>query len=150
MTDIAFYHLQRSPLERVLPKLLERTLDGGKRALVLVGSDARAEALAEHLWTYDPGAWLPHGTEKDGDPSDQPVRLGTRDENLNQADFLFLADGAVSEHVEAYERCFEMFDGNDETIVTAARDRWATYKSAGHNLTYWQQTDRGGWEKKAS
>jgi DNA polymerase-3 subunit chi len=33
--------------------------------------------------------------------------------------------------------------------VYAARDRWKAYKAAGHALTYWQQTDRGGWEKKA-
>jgi DNA polymerase-3 subunit chi len=42
-----------------------------------------------------------------------------------------------------------MFDGNDYEAVTSARARWKTYKAAGHDLTYWQQTDRGGWEKKA-
>ena len=150
MTDIAFYHLQRSPLERVLPKLLERTLDASKRALVLVGSDARAESLAQHLWTFDPDSWLPHGTKKDGAPEDQPIWLAVEDENPNQAEFLFLADGAVSDHVGDFERCFEMFDGNDEAIVTAARERWANYKEAGHGLTYWQQTDRGGWEQKVN
>ena len=35
MTDVAFYQLERSPLEQVLPKLLEKTLDAGKRALVV-------------------------------------------------------------------------------------------------------------------
>lgn len=148
MTDIAFYHLQRSPLERVLPKLLERTLGADKRALVLVGSDSRAEALAQHLWTYDQDAWLPHGTKKDGLPGDQPIWLSVEDENLNQAQFLFLTDGAVSDHLSDFERCFEMFDGNDDAIVSTARERWAIYKEAGHNLTYWQQTERGGWEQK--
>lgn len=149
MTDIAFYHLQRSPLERVLPKLLERTMDAGKRALVLVGSDARAEALAQHLWSYDQDSWLPHGTDKDGSPDDQPIWLGVEDNNANQAQFLFLADGAVSGSVDAFERCFELFDGNDDDIVASARDRWAEYKDAGHTLTYWQQTENGGWEQKA-
>ncbi|MED5396188.1 MAG: DNA polymerase III subunit chi, partial [Pseudomonadota bacterium] len=41
MTEIAFYHLERSPLERALPKLLEKTLEAGKRALVVVGSVER-------------------------------------------------------------------------------------------------------------
>jgi hypothetical protein len=49
MTDLAFYHLQKSPLEVVLPKLLEKTLAAGKRAIVLVSSTDRAEALAAHL-----------------------------------------------------------------------------------------------------
>lgn len=150
MTDIAFYHLQRSPLERVLPKLLERTVDAGKRALVLAGSDDRAEVLAQLLWTYDEAAWMPHGTRKDGSPSEQPVWLSAEDENSNQAQFLFLTDGAASDHVSEFERCFELFDGNDDATVALARERWATYKEAGHKLTYWQQTERGGWEQKAS
>ncbi len=150
MTDIAFYHLQRSPLERVLPKLLERTLEADKRALVVVGSEDRAEALAQHLWTYEQGSWLPHGTRKDGAPVDQPVWLTSEDENANQAQFLFLADGATSAYVDGFERCFEVFDGNDDEAVAEARQRWAAYKEAGHNLTYWQQAENGRWEQKAS
>ena len=32
--------------------------------------------------------------------------------------------------------------------VDAARGRWQAYKDAGHRLTYWQQTVRGGWKEK--
>ena len=39
--------------------------------------------------------------------------------------------------------------GMDDDAVAAARTRWATHKAAGHALTYWQQTERGGWEKRA-
>ena len=148
MTDIAFYHLQKSPLERVLPKLLEKTLAAGKRAVVVTGSEARVEALNAVLWTYDPASWLPHGGARDGHAADQPVWLtAAGEENPNGAAFLFLTDGAAGP-VEAYERCFELFDGNDTAAVEAARARWTAYKAAGHALTYWQQTDSGGWEKK--
>ena len=149
MTDVAFYHLERVRLEAALPKLLERTLDAGKRALVLAGSDARVEALTAMLWTYDQDAWLPHGSAKDGDPEEQPVWLSTADENANGAQFLFLTDGAESAHLADYERCFDLFDGNDPAMVEAARGRWKACKDAGHALTYWQQTAAGGWEKKA-
>lgn len=148
MTDIAFYHLERSTLEEALPKLLEKTLATGKRALVLAGSENRVEALTDRLWTYDQDSWLPHGSIKDGNPSEQPIWLSVNDSNLNGATFLFLTDGAVSAEVESYERCFELFDGNDESAVNAARERWTSYKDAGHQLTYWQQNARGGWEKK--
>ena len=57
-------------------------------------------------------------------------------------------DGATSDRVAEYERCFELFDGNDSQAVDAARGRWQAYKDAGHALTYWQQTVRGGWEEK--
>ena len=148
MTDIAFYHLQASPLEAALPKLLAKTLEAGKRAVVMAGSVQRVEALAGALWTFDPDSWLPHGTAKDGDAAEQPVWLTTEAENPNGATFLFLTDGATSADVGAFERCFEMFDGHDEAAVAAARARWTAYKQAGHALTYWQQTPRGGWEKK--
>jgi len=152
MTEIAFYHLERSTLEQALPALLEKTLKAGKRALVLAGSEARVEALAGHLWTYAPDSWLPHGTARDGSPEDQPVWLAAADENPtlnpNGAEFLFLTDGAASAGLEAFERCFELFDGRDEAAVVAARDRWQEYKAAGHDLTYWRQGANGGWEKK--
>ncbi len=149
MTDIAFYHLQRSSLEEVLPKLLERTLAAGKRGVVLAATEERVEALATHLWTYDQDAWLPHGSSQDGFAEDQPVWLTDRDENPNGASFLFLTDGADSERLESYERCFDLFDSRDEQAVEAARARWAARKRAGHTVTYWQQTEQGRWELKA-
>ncbi|MBK8176035.1 MAG: DNA polymerase III subunit chi [Rhodospirillales bacterium] len=149
MSDVAFYHLQRSPLEDALPKLLEKTLAAGKRALVLASSSERIEVLAVHLWTYQPDSWLPHGTAQDGSPEVQPIWLATRDENVNGASYLFLTDGADSTTVAAFERCFDLFDGNDPAAVIAARSRWTARKAEGHTLTYWQQTERGGWERKA-
>ena len=148
MTEIAFYHLEKSPLERALPRLLEKTLQSGKRAVVLAGSEARVEALNADLWTYHPDSWLPHGSAREGNAADQPIWLTARDENPNGAQYLFLTDGATSAAVGAFERCFELFDGNDTGAVAAARERWKRYKEAGHALTYWQQTANGGWEKK--
>ena len=148
MTEIAFYHLEKSPLEQVLPKLLEKTLGAGKRALVLAGSEQCVEALAGLLWTYEQGSWLPHGTEQDGSPEDQPVWLTAADDNANGAEFLFLTDGATSTHIGDYGRCFELFDGRDAAAVDAARGRWKSYGEDGHDLTYWRQTGAGGWEKK--
>ena len=49
--------------------------------------------------------------------------------------------------MDTYTRVFDLFDGRDDTAVAAARDRWKAGKDAGHTLTYWRQTDRGGWEK---
>jgi DNA polymerase-3 subunit chi len=147
VTDVAFYHLQRSPLESALPKLLEKTLEAGKRAVVMAGSADRVEALNGLLWTYHQDSWLPHGNAKDGHAEEQPVWLTTEDENPNGAAFLFLTDGASSASVGTFERCFELFDGNDPAAVDAARARWSTYMDAGHSLTYWQQNESGRWEE---
>lgn len=148
MSAIAFYHLHRWPLERALPRLLEKTLEAGKRAVVMAGSEDRVEALNGLLWTYRGDSWLPHGSPRDGHPQEQPVWLTVEDENPNDAHFLFLTDGAASARISDYERCFELFDGNDPATVEAARRRWKAYLEEGHDLTYWQQTEAGGWEEK--
>lgn len=148
MTDVNFYHLQRSSLEQTLPKLLEKVLQAGKRAVVMARSEERVEALNTLLWTYDPNSFVPHGSKVDGNPAEQPVWLTTEDENPNGASVLLLTDGAVSARLGEYERCLEVFDGRDTERVAEARERWTGYRSAGHAVTYWQQGERG-WEKKA-
>lgn len=150
MTEVAFYHLQRSPLEAVLPRLLERTLALGKRAVVVAGSAERVEALAQVLWTYQPDSWLPHGTARDGAEPEQPVWLtDAGDDNPNGASFVFLTDGAACADLGRFERGFDLFDGNDPEAVAAARARWQDCRSAGHTVTYWQQNDQGTWERRA-
>ncbi len=148
MTEVSFYHLHQSPLEDVLPRLLEKTLESGKRAVVMIGSSERVESLNNILWTYKKDSWLPHGNAKDGEAELQPIWLTLEDENPNGAAFLFLTDGSQSSNIGSYERCFELFDGNDPESVTVARERWKEYQCAGHDVTYWSQNDRGGWEKK--
>ena len=149
MAEISFYHLTRSTLEQTLPRLLEKALQGGARCVVMAGSPERVEALSAHLWTYDPNSFLPHGSARDGQAPVQPVWLTDQDENPNAATMLFLTDGARSEKMADYARCFELFDGRDEAAVGTARERWKIYREAGHAVSYWQQTDKGGWEKKA-
>ena len=66
----------------------------------------------------------------------------------NGADLLILTDGAEAATIASFGRCLDLFDGNDPEAVAAARRRWAAAKAAGHALTYWQQTDGGGWARK--
>ncbi len=148
MTNIAFYHLQRSTLEQALPKLLEKTLDGDNRALVVTGSEARSEFLNGLLWTYDQDSWLPHGSIRDEHAERQPVLISESPENVNQAGYLFLTDGCTHPDPGAFERCFDLFDGRDDEAVKQARDRWKQYLADGHELTYWQQNEQGRWEQK--
>lgn len=139
--------MKATPLERALPRILERALKDGYRVLVRAGSDERVDDLNQLLWTYDDASFLPHGSARDGNAERQPIFLTAGDGNPNQATMLVLVDGARSNALEHYTRVCDMFDGNDETAVEAARARWREAKAAGHALTYWEQTATG-WVKR--
>jgi DNA polymerase-3 subunit chi len=149
MTEILFYHLDRKPLESVLPDLLERSLARGWRAVVQAGSEERIEALDAHLWTYTEEGFLPHGTRKDGAAAQQPIWLTAAEENPNRANVLFLVDGAPIGETASYQRVVMLFDGQDPDRLAGARSAWAVAKAAGHDVTYWKQAESGRWEKQA-
>ena len=67
MTDILFYHLQRQPLEAVLPTLVEKSLARGWR-VAIEGPDAgRLTALGDHLGVWRDDSFLPHGPDQAAD-----------------------------------------------------------------------------------
>ena len=148
MTEIGFYHLRHSSLERALPKLLEKVLERGHRAVVLADSKERVEILNTILWTYEANSWLPHGSASDGPSEAQPIFLTAEEENPNGADVLVTIDGRQPTKIDGFVRIIDMFDGQSKDLVLAARLRWQTYKDQGFNMTYWQQSEAGGWEKK--
>ncbi|CAK0772758.1 DNA polymerase III subunit chi [Azospirillaceae bacterium] len=149
MPEVRFYHLQRITLEQALPRLLEKILDRGWRAVVLANSDERIDRLTQTLWTYDSASFLPHGDRRDGMAERQWVWLTAVEENPNGAQVLVLTDGASAQRLESFSLVCDVFDGNDSTALSAARERWRRCKSAGCSLTYWQQTENGGWVQKA-
>jgi len=150
MTEVLFYHLQRQPLERVLPTLLEKSLERGWRVVVQASSDERVDALDAHLWTYRDDGFLPHGTMKEPEPREQPILVTIGDENTNGAQVRFLVDGApLPADTAAYERVVLLFDGEDPDAVAAARERWTEAKAQGFDATYWQSDEQGRWVKKA-
>ncbi len=147
--EMLFYHLENQTLDRILPSLVERTVERGWRAVVQAGTPERLEAIDALLWTFKDESFIPHGTAKDGPPTEQPVFLTTGDENPNGAAVRFLVDGATIESYAGYLRVVLIFDGHDSAALTSARAQWKAAKAQGLAVTYWQQTDGGRWEKKA-
>lgn len=150
MTEILFYHLQRQPLEKVLPQLLEKSIERGWRVVVQASSDERIEALDAHLWTCRDDNFLAHGTYRESEPAMQPVLLTVNEDNPNGATVRFLIDGAqVPGDAASYQRIVLLFDGDDDDAVAAARARWSEAKAQGFEATYWQADESGRWQKKA-
>ncbi len=149
MTEVLFYHLTESKLEDALPPLLDKSVERGWRVCVQLKDAARRDLLDQHLWTFREDSFLPHGTDEADLADQQPVLLTVTTENSNAATVRFVVDGAEPPSVDAYQRIVFMFDGYDQEQLEGARAQWKKLKGEGHNLTYWQQTPEGRWEKKA-
>ena len=138
---VDFYHLAASPLEQVLPRICEKVLAGGEHLLV-VAEPARLAQLDAQLWTYAPGAFLPHGRSNAPRAETQPVLLSSAVDPLNGATHVALADGVWRDEALAFARIFYFFDGDH---IAAARDSWRAL-NADERVTcrYWKQVD-GRW-----
>ncbi len=148
---VDFYHMQLSSVEQVLPKLLEKAYATGKRVLVKVGNEARVDFLNTALWTYEDESFLPHGTKKDGNAALQPIWLTSGDDNPNQAEMLFLVDGAkiAIDSLSQFARVLNLFDGSDPDSLSQARDFWRQVKNSGNECVYWQQDNNGSWHQQS-
>jgi DNA polymerase-3 subunit chi len=150
LTETLFYHLERRSLDDVLPGLIEKTLERGWRAVIRAESSERADAVDTLLWTYNEQTFLPHAQSGDGNPKRQPVLITVEDENPNGANVLFCIGGAVPSWgaVGDLTRVVLMFDGRDEDALGAARAAWKDAKAAGHDVTYWKESQSGKFEKQ--
>ena len=143
--QVDFYHLDRSPLERVLPRIAERVVDGGGRLLIVCGNDALAERLDAHLWNYSPDSFLPHGRAGEAGEADQPILISSALDPLNGARHVALADGVWREEALGFDRAFYFFDSD---TIAGARTAWrALAGREGTNAHYWKQDDEGKWRQ---
>lgn len=144
-----FYHLLRFRLEEALPRLLERVLASGQRAVVVAGSAERVEDLTLMLWDQR-DLWIPHGSARDGYAGDQPVWLTDDPQDCpNGAQVLVLCDGMDSPRAAKMNRTLDLFNGHDDAAVEAARERWKARQTAGFSLYYWRQDEVGRWTEQA-
>jgi DNA polymerase-3 subunit chi len=148
MTAVQFYHLTATPLERALPKLVEKIYGAGHRVLLVDSAQERLDSINQVLWTYSTLTFLPHGSTKEPSPEEQPILLSPVIENKNQADILLITDGSVIPDKEQFARVLDIFDGNDKEAIEKARARWKKYQDEGLNLMYLKQTESGSWEEK--
>lgn len=150
MTRIDFYHLQTASLDSILPKLIEKAYESGSKVKIKIGNEERTEFINSLLWTYSDTSFIPHGSKKDGFAELQPIWLSSSDDNPNQAEIMFLVDGAKADIGETskYTRVINIFDGNDNVSLNNAREYWKEIKNNSLEAFYWQQNNQGKWIQK--
>lgn len=146
--QINFYQLSTTPMEKALPRLLEKAISSGKRVILLIPEAEKMEEYNKLLWSYGSKSFLPHGSKNDNYKDQQPIYLTTSDEVPNEASILALISDIRPTHIDKFEKCLYLFDGESEQETKKARQRWAEYKKEGYILAYWQQDLSGKWQEK--
>ena len=148
MGEFRFHHLERRRIDQALAELLERVYAKGERIVVRAASIEAVEAVNDHLWTYQDASFLPHGAASDGDATTQPIFLTDGVENINSATVLIVLSGAQTGLDDpAFDRVIRLFDGRDEEAIAEARCEWKRLKDEGRSISYWRESDDGGWER---
>lgn len=144
--EISFYHLTTSPIEKALPALVDKAYEAGNNVLV-VASEENVKVFDDTFWTFAKKKFLPHGTPASKhEPAKNPIFITAENDNANNAEILAIADGR--EVFGDFKRVLDVFDGNIDADLDAARTRWKQYKEAGHDLRYWFQDEKGKWQEK--
>ncbi len=148
VTEIGFYHLLRTPLERALPKLLERARAEGHRNRRQSGL-GRAGDAARRRYCGLTRRRVFCRTVRPATATQRSSRFGSQTVTKTRTRRQCWCWSTVSRPriLSSFARCADMFDGNDDSAVEAARERWRRAREAGHVLTYWQQT-AAGWERR--
>ena len=146
---IDFYHLEKVPLEKALPAILQKAYDAHSKVLIKTDLAEQADELNTILWTYDPNSFLPHGCEKDGHPEKQPIFITHKDHfNPNHATLCVLVHDVPVPTDEPFDRILYFFNGLNQTSLEKAREEWKKVASTNAERFYWKQNDAGKWENK--
>ncbi|MEE9434204.1 MAG: DNA polymerase III subunit chi [Sphingorhabdus sp.] len=140
--QVDFYQLTRDPAEKLVPVLAQKTLDAGKRLLIVSDAGSQREALSKALWEWKPESFLAHANTGESDDSVQPILISGLASATNDASYLLIADGKWRGEVSGMERIFYLFQPEH---TDDARSAWrALGESEGVSPKYWRQ-DGGRW-----
>jgi DNA polymerase-3 subunit chi len=139
---VDFYHLTRDPADKLVPMLASKSLDVGKRLLLLSQDEGRRAALGDALWSTEPASFLAHDLAGSERQAEQPILISDQCEAANGAPYIILSDGLWREEALSFERAFFLFTADQ---IDHARAVWRDLK-AREEVTprYWKQ-DGGRW-----
>jgi DNA polymerase-3 subunit chi len=145
MTEIGFYHLLTTSLEKALPQIVQKSYDRGWRALIIAADNEHIGEVDKLLWTFDPDSFLPHGIVGEDKEELQPILIAAEYLPKNNPDVIISLQDIVIEDAAKYQRIIDIFDGRSELAVKQARIRWKKYQEMNLEMKYHKQNENGGW-----
>lgn len=140
MTRIGFYILRAAEPKAFLCRLCQQLYQRGQSVYVHAADEQAVQQLDESLWTYHPGAFVPHDVLGANDSADTPVLLGHGEPPENRHDVLINLAPDVPLFFSRFERVAEIIPAED-SLKTAGRQRFQFYRDRGYPLDTYQDVD---------
>jgi DNA polymerase III subunit chi len=128
-------------------RLAAKAHAGGQR-LLIIGNADRLAALDRALWVADPDSFLPHALSGGLHDGDQPILLSDAPGPLNGARLLMVLESGLPPSFDTFDRVLNLFDDGSDAHSRARTDWKALGSRDDVQRSYWQQTERGSWEKR--
>ncbi len=142
MMQVDFYQLTHDPAEKILTLLAQKTLDSGRRLLVVSANEEQLSAVSEALWSGPADSFLAHDFAGSPRETTQPILLNDTPTNHNGAAFIALADGAWRDEATSFDRAFYLFGRDD---IDMARATWRKLGEDGDIARKFWKQDGGRW-----
>lgn len=147
--EVMFYHLTSSPFDKTLFTILNKAYLGGMRAFVLANDASEVSDIDSYLWSLGRISFLPHCTLNDDNKAIAPVVIGESLDESASYDVIVPLNHNINFNPDSYKKVIDIFNGNNESELLNARNRWKNYKNLNYNLKYWYQDPKGNWLQKA-
>jgi DNA polymerase-3 subunit chi len=146
--QVNFYQLTLSPLDKILPRLLEQIITQKANRILLVCPDkSTMQKMDALLWTFAQLSFLPHATEDDPMPEEQPLLVTTSaDHNLNNANIICTL--TYQKPLINFEKLIVMFEQDDIEKKAQIKKLYAELQQQDSlQFNYFIQNS-SGWQKK--
>ncbi len=150
MAEVWFYHLDRQPVDVVLPRILAGLMQRGDKVCVTFANSARVEEFSRVLWGYEDAAFIAHGVDGEDVSPQHLLWLTSGLTDLIAAPIRVFVDGAMPDELHGLTRAMVFLSADDEAALAAARALWKQFKSQGVAVRYWRQNESGRWEDQAA
>jgi len=134
VSRIDFYRLSAGDPLQAACLVTGKAYRAGYRVRLFAADESRLAELDRRLWTFRQNAFVPHAVRERRDPDfPEPVVLAGDCADPEGAAVLVCASAPPEDCLDRYERVADFVPADPEGR-SAARDRYARYRDAGHDL----------------
>lgn len=134
MTKIDFYLLDNKDEKSksgFACRLTQKVYSQGYKVFIYADNQSLINKMDNLLWTFQPGSFLPHGTNEN--TNNDPIVIGKTQPPETIHDVLINLAGTSPDFFSSFDRVAEIVGGS-ESEKLEARERYRFYRDRGYEL----------------